>query len=487
MRQHYDTQRRFDCTPIGQLMLNYDCRDEMIPVLAGLQHVYRCGELRRKIVKLVAEDVNEESRRDVGRPGLDDWQIVVLAAVRLGCNFDYDKLQDQAENHRALRTMLGLGDWDEGPSFGARRIRDTLCQLQPATLESINQAIVSHGQQLHPTAVESVRADSFVVETDIHYPTESTLIGDGMRKIIPLCVDLAGVIGESGWRQGKHLQKRIKEHVRTIGKISASESPRVKQGLASAYGRLLDRAAIILDRAKHLQKKAETYRSSLDTRTLAEQLKHWTELTEQVCNTAYRRVILQEKVPNSEKLFSLFETHTQLYRRGKAGTPNQFGRQALVFEDGAGFISHYHLMDRELDDADVIVEQTRKAQTKHQGRIQAASFDRGFYSEENEQQLAAIVDEPCLLPRHPKQYAERLKAATVEFHNSRQRHPGIESAIGALQSGNGLKRCRDHSEIGFERYLGLAILGRNIHILGKLLIARRAEQSAAALSKRKAA
>jgi IS5 family transposase len=487
MRRHYDKQRRFDCTPVGDLMLNYDCRDEVVPVLAGLQQVYTCGELRRKVVKLVAEDINEESRRDVGRPGLDDWQIVVLAAVRLGCNYDYDKLQDQAENHRALRTVLCLGEWDEGPSFRARRIRDTLCQLQPSTLEAINQAIVSYGQQLHGTGIKSVRADSFVVETDIHYPTESSLIGDGMRKIIPLCINLASVLGEPGWRQSKHLQKRIKEQVRTIAKISASKSPGVKKGLLPAYRRLLDRAATILERAKALQKQAETDGSSLESLTLAAQLQHWIELTEQVCDTAHRRVILGEKVPNSEKLFSLFETHTQLYRRGKAGTPNQFGRQVLVFEDGAGFISHYHLMDRELRDADVIVEQTREAQKKHQGMIQSASFDRGFYSEENERQIAAIVDEPCLPPRHPKQYAERLKMASLEFRNARQSHPGIESAIGALQSGNGLKRCRDHSDIGFERYLGLAILGRNIHVLGRLLIARRAEQSAAALSKRKAA
>lgn len=487
MRQHYDTQRRFDCTPIGELMLNYDCRDEVIPVLAGLQHVYACGELRRKVVKLVAEDINEESRRDVGRPGLDDWQIIVLAAVRLGCNYDYDKLQDQAENHRALRTMLGVGEWDEGPSFGARRICDTLCQLKPATLEAINHAIVSHGQQLHETAVESVRVDSFVVETDIHYPTESTLIGDGMRKIIPLCIELASMIGEPGWRQGKHLQKRIKEHVRQIGRISASESPQVKNGLSSAYGRLLERAAMVFDRAKSLQKQAETNSLGPESLMLAQQLKHWIELTEQVCDTAYRRVILEEKVPNCDKLFSLFETHTQLYRRGKAGTPNQFGRQVLVFEDGVGFISHYHLMDRELGDADVLVDQTREAQKKHRGMIQKASFDRGFYSAENERQLTDLVDEPCLPPRHPNQYAERLKTATVTFHNLRQQHPGIESAIGALQSGNGLKRCRDHGEIGFERYLGLAILGRNIHVLGKLLIARRNEQSAAAFSKRKAA
>ena len=487
MRQHYEKQRRFDCTPIGELMLNYECRDEVIPVLAGLQHVYTCNSLRNKIVKLVAEDISEDSRRDVGRPGLDDWQIVVLSAVRLGCNYDYDKLQDQAENHRGLRTMLGVGQWDDATSFAARRIRDTLCQLKPSTIAAINQAIVSYGQELHGEAAEIVRADSFVVETDIHYPTESTLIGDGMRKIIPLCVELANEIGQSGWRQSTHLLKRVKEHLRTISQISASKSPKVKAGLAPAYGRLLDRAALILARAKTLRKQAKTDGVSLESLTLSTELKHWIELTEQVCDTAHRRVILGEKVPNSEKLFSLFETHTQLYRRGKAGTPNQFGRQALVFEDGAGFISHYHLMDRDATDADVIVEQTREAQKKHQGRIKAASFDRGFHTEENEKQLSKIIDEPCLAPRHPQQYAERLASGSVEFHRLRQRHPGIESAIGALQSGNGLKRCRDHSEIGFERYLGLAILGRNIHVLGKLLIARRNEKSAAALSKRKAA
>jgi hypothetical protein len=249
----------------------------------------------------------------------------------------------------------------------------------------------------------------------------------------------------------------------------------------------LDRTGSILDRAKALQKQAETVGTTLEASMFSAELGHWIELTEQVCDTAHRRVILDEYVPNSDKLFSLFEIHTQLYRRGKAGMLNQFGRLVLVFEDGAGFISHYSLMDREATDAEVIVDETRQAQKKHHGAIKRASFDRGFYTAENEKQLADIVEEPCVAPRHPQQYAERLATASVEFHQQRQHHPGIESAIGALQSGNGLKRCRDRSELGFERYLGLAILGRNIHVLGKLLIARHHSQSAAAFSKRTAA
>ena len=178
-------------------------------------------------------------------------------------------------------------------------------------------------------------------------------------------------------------------------------------------------------------------------------------------------------------------THTQLYRRGKAGTPNQFGRLLLVFEDKIGFISHYHLMDRDVTDKDVIVAQTRQVQKLHKGEIEKASYDRGFHSEDNRKELLKIVSSPCLPPKHPQQYAESLANGTVEFHRSRQRHPGIESAIGALQRGNGLKRCRDRSELGLERYIGLAILGRNLHTLGKLLIARDAADSEAATSKRK--
>jgi len=489
MRKPYDAQRRFDLTPIAQLNLNFRCRDELIPVLAGLKYLYTNSKLRQKLVQLVAGDINESSRRDVGRPGFDDWQVVVLAAVRLGCNYDYDHLHDLAENHRSIRILLGRGDWDEEEKndFGPRRIGNTLDLLKPATIAALNQAIVQHGQQLHGEADQSVRADSFVVETNIHYPTESTLIGDGMRKIIPLCVKLAEVMQATGWRQSNHLFRKIKSCVRTIAQISGSQSPKTKAGLPRAYEKLLKRSSHILEKAKTLQKHGEAVEEFSSAFLLALDLKLWIGLTEQVCDTARRRVLLKEKVPNNEKLFSLFETHTQLYRRGKAGELNQFGRLVMVYEDGAGFISHYHLLDREASDAGVVVEQTRIAQKKHRGAIQSASFDRGFHSAENVEELKKIVEEPCLAPKHPGQYAECLEKASVSFHRLRQRHSGVESAIGALQSGNGLKRCRDRGELGFARYLGLAILGRNIHTLGKLLIAREDPLAPAAHSKRTAA
>lgn len=487
MRRHYQKQYRFDATPIASLQLNFDCRDEIVPILAGLQFIYTNNELRNKIVKLVAQDLSKDARRDVGRPALDDWQVVVLAAVRLGCNLDYDKLHDQAENHRALRALLCIGDWDDTTSLTARRIRETLCLLRPGTIAAINQAIVDQGQQLDENASKSVRADSFVVETNIHFPTESSLIWDGVRKFVPLCVELADELAIAGWRQIQHLTLKIKRRAQEISRISASKSPQKKDRVKSAYSNLLGRVGSLLARAKNLLNAAKTKNPKNWQSKLTDAINHWVGLTNQVCGTARRRVLLGERVSNCEKLFSMFETHTQLYQRGKAGELNQFGRLFLVYEDGAGFISHYHLMDRNAQDPDVIVEQTKRAQKKHRGKIETASFDRGFYSQENEKSLSEVIENVCVPPRNPTQYAQRISIGSIEFHQTRKRHSGIESAIAALQSGNGLKRCRDRSELGFERYLGLAILGRNIHVLGKLLIARCNATAAAATTKRQAA
>ena len=113
MRKAFSGQTRFDCHTIPEVKLNLKCRDEIVPILRGLQHVYSQPQLRDQILDLVAQDVNEHSRDDRGREGLSYWHIAVLAAARLGCNLDYDKLQDLAEQHRALRhikrTSISIG------------------------------------------------------------------------------------------------------------------------------------------------------------------------------------------------------------------------------------------------------------------------------------------------------------------------------------------------------------------------------------------
>ena len=488
MRRGFSDQTRLDCQAIPDVQLNLNCRDEIVPILAGLRYVYSQPQLRNEILNLVAQDVNVDSRSDTGREGLDYWHITVLASVRLGCNLDYDKLQDLAEQHRALRQIMGIGDWQDSTDFNARRIGDNIRLLKTRTVEAISHRIVEEAYRLVPEAVKKQRADSFVVETDIHYPTESSLIVDGVRKIIELCVKLNQVYDIVGWRQHEHLLKKVKQANRQIARIAARKGANYKVRMATQYRKLLGRAEGIFERANESCNTLEN-EYELDFRAIAyiAEIKRYMGLTQQVCDTARRRVLEDETVPNEDKLFSIFEPHTQLYRRGKAGEPNQYGRLVFVCEDTLGFISHHYVMPRDVQDQDVAVEQTRVLQERLQNRVEEISLDRGFHSPANQTQLAEIVNHVCLPKPGSKQSVEQLESASVQFHQAKQRHSGIESAIGALQSGNGLDRCRDVGEVGFERYVALAVLGRNIHALGKLIISQQNDQAAAAISYRAAA
>lgn len=485
MRKPFCTQRQFGTRSIPDVILNFECRDAMVPILEALRHVYATPHLRDQILELIAADINRDSRDDCGREGLDYWHIMVLQAVRLGCNYTYDNLHDLAENHISMRAIMGLGEFD-GTSFNFYRIRDNLCLLRPETIMAISDAIVSEGHELNPEAAETARADSFVVDTCIHYPTESSLILDGVRKILEMCTPLAEEYGVAGWRQHAHIWKKIKRAVRNCERIAVKKGANYKQRLKKEYQKLLKLSRKIVGRARELCKVLE-----LDEATPADvfgshTLQAFIARTEQVQRTAKQRVVLGNQVDNNDKLFSMFEPHTQLYKRGKAGEPIQFGRLVLVFEDGAGFITHHYVMPRDLQDADVAEEQLKIVQEKLGGRIERVSFDCGFHSPENQERLPKIVEHVCLPKPGKCQAAMQEAEADEEFFAARQNHPGVESAIGALQSGNGLERCRDHSERGFERYVALGILGRNLHKLGKMLIAAQSPDSAAAKTRRAA-
>ena len=217
----------------------------------------------------------------------------MLAAVRLGCNLNYDKLQDLAEQHRNLRLIMGIGDWEEATVFDWRRIQDNICLWRPATLEKLNHLIVAAGHKLFPEAATAVRGDTFVVETNIHYPTESSLIGDGLRKVVTLAAVLATKHKLPGWRQHAHVLKNVKKLARAIGRAARAKSKDAEARLQAGYQELLRVAAELLQRARQLAAtlSAPEHLSVLDLAggTRAKELSHYADLTAKVCDTAWRR------------------------------------------------------------------------------------------------------------------------------------------------------------------------------------------------------
>ena len=169
MRKSHSRQLRLDSPAVDEVELNFDCRDSMIPVLRSLQHVYSKPELTDRIMDLIGRDVNGKTSAKQGREGMDYWHILVLAGVRLGCNDTYDQLQDLSENHIKLRGIMGIGSWDEDTEFKWRTIRNNVCQLTSQTIDEISRLFVAQGHEIHSDAIEKIRADSFVMETNIHY------------------------------------------------------------------------------------------------------------------------------------------------------------------------------------------------------------------------------------------------------------------------------------------------------------------------------
>jgi hypothetical protein len=388
--------------------------------------------------------------------------------------------------------------WDAGYAqvdFSWQRIEDNVLKLRPETLKKINDLIVRMGHELKPEVIESVRGDTFVVKTNIHYPTESSVIGDGLRKILPLAAELAEAYGQGGWRQHEHFLKKVRQLVQKINRAARAKRQGAER-LKPGYRKLLELAQDLLGRVRRLLLALafpmDATASSLDRlkntpapATREGLLWHYVILTEKVCDNARRRVLHEEALANEEKIFSIFEPHTELINRGKQPNPIEFGHKVLVIEDVAGFVVDYQVVKDGVLDQDLVVPVMKKLQKRFDNKIQSASFDRAFHTTDNQKELAKIVTTPCIAAKGAKQGRQQQQEGTVAFRDARQHHPGVESAIGALQAGNGLKRCRDRSKRGYERYVGLGVLGRNLQTLGKLLVAQEQADCQAARSKRK--
>ena len=473
MRHTFIPQMSIGAIGISDIEFNIYCRHEIIPILMALQYLYvQRKSVIRKICDLIQADLLKGRSRKRGCVGLSSWEALVLASVRLGCNLDYDQLSDLADNHVVLRQMLGLGCYDL-KRYPRTTINDNLTSLSADTIEAISAIIVDEGHRFRPHAVDKVRGDSFVLAKNIHYPTDRNLLFDGIRKTIQLAATIAQDHGIAGWRQHAHLLKRAKRTKREIDKIARSKRKDKDAELKKLYQKLIKQAEDIVERsletihAYQSIKKSTPAPASVFYDKIISELYYFIAGTEYVSELAERRILKGESIPNPEKVFSLFEPDTELINRGKQPTPIEFGHRVLVMQDSAGFIIHCQMMDMGFTDEKVLIEVMEKLQQRFNAKIRAASFDKGFWTPDNLKGLSDIVQLAVLPKKGKRSKLDAEREGSKEFGKVRKWHSGIESAINALGSGNGLTVCRDKD---YKRYIALGVLGRNLHNLGTILI-----------------
>jgi hypothetical protein len=399
------------------------------------------------------------------------WKILVLGTLRLSLNWDYDRLLEMVHQHRTIRQMLGHGWTDEETSYALQTLKDNVSLLTPELLDRINQVVVRAGHQVLGKDEElRGRCDSFVVETDVHYPTDINLLWDAMRKVITLIAALYRFQGLSGWRQSAYNLRQLKRAFRKAQQTKRSASKKPEQQAAQGQ-RVVEAHRAYLELAQHFLGKAEDSAAHLlrehgllpvELAELRRFMAHARRQIEQI----ERRVIGGERIAHEEKVFSVFQEHTEWISKGKAGVPVELGLRVCVLQDQFGFILHHRVMERQTDD-ELAVPMVEDAQARFPS-LRQVSFDKGFHTPANQKALSELLDRPVLPRKGKLSQAARAIEQAEAFQQARRAHSAVESDINALEV-HGLDRCPDHGLKGFKRYVALAVVARNIQILGATL------------------
>ncbi|MCP4756777.1 MAG: ISNCY family transposase, partial [Proteobacteria bacterium] len=336
---------------IANIQFDLASRDEIPKLLMGLQYIYTNEVLRHSVFGILEDLTPKGVDPDNGRTGMDYWKILVLGTLRLGCNIDYDKLKDTADEHATVRQIMGHSIFDEKKYYPLQTVKDNVSLLTPEVMDRINQEVVKHGHRLLGKTENddfSARCDSFVVETNVHFPTDINLLLDAMGKVIHLIGLACASAGIDDWRQNGHNKNTVKKLYRKAQNAKRSNSKDPKKRAAAekvvreAYLAYLDTAANFLAKSETTIRKLreELEFDALTLHTIEQYMEHAFRQIEQT----HRRVIQGEKIPHKEKVFSIFEEHTEWISKGKAGVPQELGLRVCILQDQYGFICHHKVM-----------------------------------------------------------------------------------------------------------------------------------------------
>lgn len=475
MRVVQNIQMTIGEVDISKINFDLKSRDDIPKILRGLQHLYTNVPLRTALFELLDSQIAPKVSKCNGRPGMTLWTIFVCGVIRLDLNCDYDRLHELVNHHNTLREMLGHGAFDD-VSYHFQTLKDNVSLLTPELLDAINQLVVQAGHGLVKKKDGEAlrgRCDSFVLKTNVHFPTDINLLLDAMRKVITLTAQWCECLGISAWRQHAYNLRHVKRLMRTAqnrkrSKAMSPEQVEKNQALITqAHQEYLTAAQAYLDKARQtlaiIEKQGLANVFDLVRKMEIEGfMVHAVRQVDQI----RRRVIEGEVIPHDEKVFSIFEPHTEWISKGKAGVPVELGVKVCILEDQHQFILHHQVMQHQTDDQ-VTLEMVAEAK-KRFPTLNACSFDKGFHSKANQIALKEQL-ELVALPRKGKlsQQAQQEEQAPA-FVKARRAHSAVESAINGLEV-HGLDVCPDHGIEGFKRYVALAVVARNIHRIGAIL------------------
>jgi transposase, IS5 family len=347
--------------------------------------------------------------------------------------------------------------------------------IAPATLQRLLAQLMQVATRLQVTQGRKLRTDGTVVETTIHHPSDSTLLTDGVRVLSRALHKAKTLLGTATavapeafrdrTRQAREQMKRIMDVARQKGEDAAVR-------LQSTYAELLELTGTVVQHAQQVQ-EALAPRPGAAAQRAASTIAHFVPLIEQVMDQTTRQVLEGEKVPSTEKIVSLFEPHTAVIRKGKAGKPTEFGRVLWLDEVEGGLISGYRVLAGNPDESAQLMPSLDHHIQQFGHPPDLLTADRGVHSTANERDAQARGVTEVVLPK-PGRLSARRRAHEQQdwFQAGRHWRAGIEGRISALKRRYGLARCRYHGAEGMERWVGWGLLVHNLRQIAQQVVAQ---------------
>jgi IS5 family transposase len=464
IRDRYDAMDLFALVP--QLHLHFE------PELAALDRLLDDDTLFQQVKADLAR--RRPLSAVTGRGATPVEVILRMLVVKHWYGWSYDETERCVGDSLVLRQFCRLY---LAPAPDDTTLLRWANLLRPETLQALNAHVLQVAQQLRITRGRKLRTDSTVVETPIHYPSDSSRLADSVRVLSRLVSRARAVLPVSLAQGRRWYRNRTRSAKQLAQQVSASTARAPAAATAhrrALYTRLLAVARASLRQADQVRQGLATTPGRAATR-LRDALAGFAPRVRQVIAQTERRVLRGEPVPAAEKVLSVFAPHTAVIRRGKVRQPAEFGTKVVLDEVAGGLVSRYALVPGNPPDALSVPVSLAQHQVHFGHPPDLLAGDRGMSTPENERLAATLGVRRIVLP-HPGGTAPARRAQERQrwFRRGYRFRAGVEGRISVLKRGFGLHRCRYHGEAGMARWVGWGVLAHNLRQISRTVARRRA-------------
>lgn len=419
-----------------------------------------------------AQGQRHQHSRTLGRlqtPAEVALRLLILKHVR---NWGYDTLEREVRANLVYRAFTRIGDGKVPDAKTLARIGQV---IGPEVIRDLHERLVALAREHGVVKGRKLRVDTTVVETNIHYPTDSSLLGDGTRVLTRTMKKIEKKAG--GLKQKiRDRMRTVKKRVVAIALAARQKGPQREERQRKQYAELLTVTRRILNQAKVVLEEVEQWspRRRRLLRRLTENLQNMGSRVRQVIQQARARIF--QGITNwPNKIVSVFEPHTEIIRKGKASKPTEFGKLVEVQEAENQIITDYRVFAERPSDRELLVPAVEEHQRRF-GRVpRVAAADAGFYSQANEKKVREMGVSWVAVPNRSTHSEERRKLERRRWFRAAQKwRTGCEGRISVLKRRHGLNRCRYRGLQGMGRWVGLGVIADNLIQIGTRLAQQRA-------------